>query len=279
MVAILKPLAPVRHPDDDWSIFYPETDGMPLPDGEYQAPLYREVVSTLEKYLKQWPHIAVNGNTFIYYEMNNPSRSVSPDCYVAFSVDVDAIMEQNSYVVWRVGKPPDFVLEIASRSTARYDETGKRRLYAAVGVGEYWRYDATGGQFYRRPLVGERLVNGEYVELPLNEEANGLIWAHSPALGLDLCWDDSRLRFYDPAARVWLRNFDEEQERANSAEARADGERERANSAEARADEERERANSAEARADEERERANFAAARLRELENQLRQHGIDPAV
>ena len=107
MIAQLKPLAPVRHPDDDWSIFYPETDGMPLPDGEYQAPRYREVVSTLEIHRKQQPHTAVNGNAFIYYEMNNPRRSVSPDCYVAFGVDVDAIMEQNSYIVRRVGKPEE----------------------------------------------------------------------------------------------------------------------------------------------------------------------------
>ena len=28
-------------------IVYPETDGMPLPDGEYQAPLYRRVVGHL----------------------------------------------------------------------------------------------------------------------------------------------------------------------------------------------------------------------------------------
>ena len=250
MVTTPKPLAPVRHPDDDLTIFYPETDGMPLPDGEYQAPLYREVVSTLESYLKlHHPHVAVNGNTFIYYEMNNPRRSVSPDCYVAFGVDVDAIFEQNSYIIWRVGKPPDFVLEIASDSTARYDETGKRDLYARIGAGEYWRYDQTGGRFYRRPLVGERLVNGEYQELPIHEEPDGMIWGHSPTLGLDLCWDHGRLRFYDPIAGIWLRNYQEERERADAAEAQVS----------------------------EERERADAAEARLRELEERLRRGGIDP--
>ena len=220
MVAKLKPLAPVRHPDDDLTIFYPETDGLPLPDGEHQAPLYREVVSTLEARLKTQPHVAVNGNTFIYYEMNNPRRFVSPDCYVAFGVDVEAMLEENSYIIWRVGKPPDFVLEIASESAGHYDETGKRALYAVIGVGEYWRYDATGGHFYQRPLVGEQLVNGEYREFPINEEPDGMIWTHSPALGLDLCWDNGRLRFYDPVARVWLLNLDEERERADTAESR-----------------------------------------------------------
>ena len=30
-------------------VFYPETDRMPLPDGETQAPVYRRVVGTLQK--------------------------------------------------------------------------------------------------------------------------------------------------------------------------------------------------------------------------------------
>lgn len=223
MIAKLKPspLKPVRHPDDDLTIHYPETDGMPLPDGRYQEPLFVEVVSTLEAYLtRKYTDVEVSGNTFIYYEMNNPRRSVSPDCYVAFGVDVDAIMEQNSYIIWRVGKPPDFALEIASESTGRYDDTGKRDLYASLGFGEYWRYDSTGGRFYQRPLVGERLVNGEYQEFPIHEEPDGMIWAHSPTLGLDLCWDNGRLRFYDPETGEWLQNYAEQRQRADAAEAR-----------------------------------------------------------
>ena len=196
--------------------------------------------------------------------MNNPRRSVSPDCYVAFGVDVDAIIEQNSYLVWRVGKPPDFVLEIASESTGRYDETGKRQLYAQIGMGEYWRYDGTGGTFYQRPLVGERLVDGEYQELPLHEEPDGMIWGHSPALGLDLCWDNGRLHFYDPDAGEWLRNY---------------AERERADEAVARADQAVARADEAEARAGDEQRRADAAEARIRELEARLREQGGNGAV
>ncbi len=279
MVAKLKPIAPVRHPDDDLTIFYPETDGMPLPDGLYQEPLFIEAVSVLDAHYRDNPYILVSGDTFIYYEMNNPRRSVSPDCYVSFGVDVDTIMEQNSYLIWRAGKPPDFVLEIASQSTARYDETGKRDLYARIGAGEYWRYDQTGGMFYRRPLVGERLVDGQYEEFPIHEEPDGMIWAHSPALGLDICWDNGRLRFYDPATGEWLRNFAEERERADAAVTRLTEERERADTAVTRLTEERERADAAVTRLTEERERADTAEVRLRELEERLRQAGIDPSV
>ena len=34
---------------------------------------------------------------------------------------------------WEVGKPPDFVLEVGSESTAENDLIGKRRTYAQIG--------------------------------------------------------------------------------------------------------------------------------------------------
>ena len=73
------------------SIVYPETDGMPLPDGEYQAPLYRRVAGRLEVHFKDIPGARVNGDTFIYYVEGNPRRSVSPDCYVVFGLSDAAL--------------------------------------------------------------------------------------------------------------------------------------------------------------------------------------------
>ena len=68
------------------AIVYPETDGMPLPDGEYQAPIYVRVVSTLRVHFGDVPGARVNGDVFIYYVEGNPRRSVSPDCYVVFGL-------------------------------------------------------------------------------------------------------------------------------------------------------------------------------------------------
>ena len=53
----------------------------------------------------------------------------------------------NTYLLWEIGKALDFILEIGSKSTANADLVRKRELYAELGVGEYWRYDATGGEF------------------------------------------------------------------------------------------------------------------------------------
>ena len=200
-------------------IVYPETDGKPLPDGEYQAPLYREIVGTLQTHFAGRPDVHVNGNTMFYYEEGSPQRVISPDCYVAFGVDIERIYSNNTYLLWEMGKPPDFVLEIGSRSTRRNDLGPKRDLYARLGIGEYWRYDGTGGDFYGEPLVGEYLQDGEYRRFELHHEPDGTVWGHSPTLSLDLCWVSGRFRYYVPATQTWLLNQQEEHAARQSAEA------------------------------------------------------------
>ena len=66
------------------------------------------------------------------------------------------------------------------------------------------------------------------------DDLNGLPRAHSPLLNLDLCWEEGRLRFYDPASGRWLENNAESIARAEAAEALAEGEREARIAAEAR---------------------------------------------
>ena len=126
------------------------------------------------------PGARVNGDTFIYYVEGDPRRSVSPDCYVVFGLTEAALHSlslegNNTYLLWEVGKAPDFILEIGSPSTAGADMGSKRDLYAGLGVREYWRFDATGGEFYGEPLVGERLVDGEYGRLVMRAEEDGRV--------------------------------------------------------------------------------------------------------
>ena len=85
-----------------------------------------------------------------------------PDLIIAFDVDVPAIIERNGYAINLVGKPPDFVLEVASPTTGRRDYTDKRRDYERFGIPEYWRFDGTGGDYHDAPLAGDRLVDGRY---------------------------------------------------------------------------------------------------------------------
>ena len=86
-------------------------------------------------------------------------------------------------------------------------------------MGEYWRFDHTGGKYHDRPMSGDMLVDGQYEPIPVDRDRDGVIRGHSPTLGLDLCWDDRRLRFYDPAKGEYLLDLLEAEARAEAAEA------------------------------------------------------------
>lgn len=144
-----------------------------------------------------------------------------PDLLVAFGVDREQAVEQNGYSIRDLGKPPDFVLEVASVRTAENDVTGKRRDYEAFGIAEYWRFDPTGGRRYDAPIAGDRLVDGAYQPVEIVEIEPEHLHGHSDILGLDPCWDHGQLRWYDPVAGEHLRTFVEEREGRITAEARA----------------------------------------------------------
>ena len=135
-----------------------------------------------------------------------------PDLLIAFGVDRRRIITDRGYSIEHWGKPPDFVLEIASETTAENDVTGKRDDYAAFGIPEYWRFDPSGGEYYPAGLAGDRLVDGVYQPISIVTVDETRQWGHSQVLGLDLCWEEGWLRWYDPAVRQYLRTHDEEAE-------------------------------------------------------------------
>ena len=203
-------------------IHYPDSDDEPLPDGRYQEPYFTEIVGTVREHFRNRPDVEVSGNTFIYYEEGNPRRFISPDLHVTLGVTAAGFASmdyRNTYLVWEIGKPADFVLEIASESTALRDITEKRELYARIGFGEYWRFDGTGGDFYGEPLVGEYLADGEYHRFEVAPDTQGRPCGFSPALGLWLYWEAGQLRFYDPSTGEWLQTRAEERAALEEAQA------------------------------------------------------------
>ena len=145
----------------------------PLPDAQYQYPILEEVLHILGTHLSAlYPSEEVfrSRSTFICYDPNDLNVRVGPDFYAALGVDGLAIERRKLYLPWEVGKPPDFALEIGSESTAQQDVTTKRRLYAEIGIAEYWRFARTGGDFYGQPLAGDILVDGEYQPVELTTE-------------------------------------------------------------------------------------------------------------
>ena len=81
-----------------------------------------------------------------------------------------AVFPSVSYNIWD-DKPPDLALEVGSRHKDHFgiddDINFKPALYAQLGIGEYWRFDSTGGSYYGYALAGDILVNGAYQPIPL----------------------------------------------------------------------------------------------------------------
>ena len=251
----------------------------PLPDAMYQEEYFTETMQVVRRCYQSQETTLVSGDSPIYYrDAKDKVRLIKPDCYVAFGVDEVAIRERNGYFMEEVGKPPDFALEIASVSTSSNDIGPKRNIYARLGIGEYWRFDATGGRCYGEPLVGERLVDGGYRRIEIHEAAGGVLWGHSETLGLELCWDRGKLRFYDPMEGGYLRNLPEAEDEIEGlqtsltrAEQGRENEREARQAAERTAREEREARRTAERTAQEERASREAAEARERLLLEELR--------
>ena len=148
--------------------------------------------------------------------MNDNETRVAPDVFVVFGSDK---ARRLSWIVWREGKAPDIVMELASGSTWRRDMREKRGIYAEMGVTEYWRFDPT-SSYFSPPLIGETLVGGEYTAIELITGDEGILRGQSAVLGLDICaLPDGDLRFYDPASDQWLRTHRESEAALQQAEA------------------------------------------------------------
>ena len=223
-------MIPYRHvlPEE-----YTFPDPEPAPDSMRASPIVARCAYTLHDHFNTWGHPDVNigSGGFQFWFPQCPNAVATPDLFVAFGVKV-AVFPSVSYNIWD-DKPPDLALEVGSRHKDHFgiddDINFKPALYAQLGIGEYWRFDSTGGGYYGYALAGHILVNGAYQPIPLTTEPDGMVWGYSPALDLSLCanfaeWGD-RLRFYDSKAGAYLRSMRE----ADAAIAERDAEIERLN--------------------------------------------------
>ena len=184
-----------------------------------------------------------------------------PDLLVAFDVDPQAYHATRGYLISEQGKPPDFVLEVASPSTAKVDVEEKPADYAGLGVLEYWRFDETGA-FHHTRLAGDRLVGDRYEPIPIEELPDGSLQGYSAVLNLYLRWErvqgeQGMLGWYDPETGQHIPTFRDEREgRLNEREGRLN---------------ERNARLQAEARSEQAEARSEQAEARVRELEEENR--------
>ena len=231
---------------------------------------------------------------------NRQSR-LSPDVFVALNVPRrDTRADYDADVLG----PPDFILEVLSRSTWKHDLGRKLNCYQRIGVRECLLFDVagegragTGRELWGYALTPARREPLREVVLP-----NGARGVRSAVLDLVAYVADRTppsapketwaltLRWHDPTTGTDIPAYDEaraetqaERTRADAAEREARVERGRADAAQheaqverARADAERNRADSARRETQAERARTEAAQGRIAELEEQLRQrpHG-----
>ena len=220
-------VVPLHHERDDPTIKYPDSDGEPLADNKFQAVAMVDSFSALEIHFAERTDVYIGIDQLLYYILNDPTASVAPDLFAVLGAH--GSHPRRSWIVSREGGAvPAFVLEIASESTWRHDATRKRDIYAQIGVTEYWRFDPE-GTHYPVPLIGERLVNGEYQPIEVGADADGILRGHSAVLGLDLCVRQGieefegrallELRLYNPTTGEWLRSHQESEDRIRQLEA------------------------------------------------------------
>ena len=124
---------------------FPVSDGEPMAEtfaNQIQMLDLEFALQTLFDLQERGARTVVGGNQLMYYNARDGRDHVSPDVYVAFDRRPPA---PPSWRTWVEGKFPDIVWEITSPSTQEADLSakpdGKRRLYADLGVREYYIYD------------------------------------------------------------------------------------------------------------------------------------------
>ena len=203
---------PAARADD---VYYPCSDGKPMADNMWQADAIMHAAGDLRAAL---PTALVAADILMYPEEGNKDNKIAPDVLVALGLGP---RKRSSYFVWVEGKPPDWVLEVASPGTQKKDRDRKRCRYAEIGVPEYWMFDPKGDAYPRGTprLQGLKLVDGKYLPLP-SRLADGGRMVRSEVLGLDVRVDGELLRFRDPATGRDVPHRPELQASVERAEAR-----------------------------------------------------------
>ena len=235
---------------------YPDTDGQPMAVSDDHRRVLIRVLRVLETFFTQNPDVYVSGDILMYYVQGDPRKVVAPDVLVTFGIGQKA---RRTYQVWVEGKPPDFVMELSSKTTYQRDLGEKMEIYAALGITDYFLCDIE-GLYLPESLMGFTLVNGSYHRV--SSASDGGI--ASSVLGLEFHLFPEDLQIYDPSTRAWLLTPEE------AAEAQAEQETRARQQAEDRAEQAEDRAEQAEDRAEQAEDRAATAEAEAEDLRAEL---------
>jgi Uma2 family endonuclease len=210
---------------------FPDEDGRPMGDTDFHSEALILLRQALQDFLTGAAGWYVASNLILYWDYNNPMNRRDPDVLVARGVGSH---RRRSFRVWEEGTLTCVLFEVASRKTWRQDVGERRKLYAQIGVPEYFLFDPE-ARYLNPPLQGFRLRKGVYARI--RPAADGSLT--SKQLGLRLVVEGPMLRLADLKTGKAVLTRAEQAERA---ERERERERERAKRERKRAERERERA-------------------------------------
>jgi Uma2 family endonuclease len=204
-------------------IEYPSSDGKPMAETDLHRDWMYTVIKRLERFFAS-QRVYVSGNLLIYYQEGDPRKCIAPDAFVVKNCKPG---RRETFLIWREGRIPNFVLETTSKKTRREDKGKKTTIYAQLGVPEYFLYDPR-GDWLKPSLQGYQLVNGVYEPIPA--ENGGSI--ASRELGIGFALEEGALAMFDAQTGERLLSqeerasvLEEELARLRAASKKANGER------------------------------------------------------
>jgi Uma2 family endonuclease len=184
----------------------------------------------LEDCLADQVDIYIGANMFWYWEQGNPSARRAPDVMAIKGV---GRAERRSFFSWlEGGAVPATIVEIVAEKTWREDLYEKRRLYAQLGVREYFLFDPEDAHL-RPPLQGFRRDDqGTYIPIEPDTEER----LKSDELNLYLRAEGAVIRLFDGSTGEPMLTREErvekERQRAEAEKQRAEAEKQRADALE-----------------------------------------------
>lgn len=84
------------------------------------------------------------------------------------------------------------------RHAAEIDMDDKLSKCATLGITGYWHFDET-GEHHVTKMAGDRLLDGRYEPIAVEDFADGVLQGHSATPNLFIRWEQGRLAWHDPA--------------------------------------------------------------------------------
>lgn len=210
-------------------IIYPERDGNPMSDNTKQFRWITTIQGGLDALFRDDPNVFVAGDLLWYPVEGDNKTRCAPDAMVVFARPKG---DRGSYLQWREDNiAPQVVFEVLSPGNTLTEMAKKLAFYDRYGVEEYYLYDPD-----KVDLSGwVRSSSSGRLEV-VDSIANWI----SPRLGIRFDLSGEELQIFAPSGQRFATYVElqiareEQQQRAEEAEALLEAERQRVQALEAR---------------------------------------------